>query len=358
MRVHKLIVALGITVVALEGCGTVAGNPRKPDSAGGGEATKGAIYTLPTVNFDLSDEALQLTSSSGLQLATDSSEKTLFNALGHRFNSLIREINETSKRLNTILDKAGARAKVASNHKIKDGGKSRKLTAVIGPSNSLDYAHSAVLCADGKPLQLLRWSEDGGSMELWRDFSVLQGDDEANFGITSRLRVKSISDGSVTLDLASSGKWADSADDDQDDGGGLVERVLAQRNTGTGVILMRSATDRFTGEIPKELSPDSYISSRLTPRGNGLNGYDSSFIGYSKASKRQSCRSGFDDTATDIWHPKQNSPRFCLGRAPGGERIKSYEEFSALIASFEAVGIVKKADLESISMPSGLTCDN
>jgi len=359
MKVHKPIIALAWTVFALESCGTVAGNPRKPDAGGGGEAAKGAIYALPTVNFDLGDESLQLTPPADLQLAAfanDSSEKTLFNTLGRRFNSLIREINSTSKRLNTILETADARSTDPSPHRIKDAGKSGKLAAIIGPSDSADYAHSAVLCADGKPLQLLRWSDDGESMELWRDFSVMQGDDEANFSVTSRLRVKNTADG-VTLDLASSGTWTDSADDDQDDGGGLVERVLAQRNNATGVILLRSATDRFSGDMPKEFSPDSYVSSRLTPHSNGVKGYDSSFIGYSKARKRQSCRSGFDETAADLWHPKPDAPQFCLSRAPAGERLKTFDQFSALVASFEAVGIVKKADLETVSMPSGLTCD-
>ena len=340
-------------------CGTVAGNPIKPGTGSSGDAPKAVVYTLPSVGFDLADESLQLADNS-LQLlpfVSDSADKTLFNALGRRFNGLVREVDATATRINALL---AQQAKLAADRKtlhVKHGGKAGKIAAHVGPSDTPGFDHSAVLCADGRPLQLMRWSDLGGSIELWRDFSIDQGDDETHYGVVSRLRVTKTAAGVLALDLTSSGSWSDSADEDAANGAGLAERVRVERDSSTGIVTLRSTTQHYSGATPAAFSADTFISSRLSPRSDGGKGYDVAFVGYSTSSKRSKCQSGFSDSAADLWHPIQDKPRFCLGRAPAGAKLKNFDEFAALVASFESVGIVKQAELERISMPTGLSCD-
>ena len=346
-------------VLGAVSCGTVAGNPIKPGSGSTGDAPKAVVYTLPRFGFDLADESLQL-ADQGLQLqpfVSDSADKTLFNALGRRFNGLVREVDATATRINTLLAQQAKLAADGMTLRVKHGGKAGKIAAHVGPSDAPGFDHSAVLCADGKPLQFMRWSDLGGSIELWRDFSIDQGDDEAHYGVVSRLRMNKTAAGVVSLDLTSSGSWSDNADEDAENGAGLAERVRAERDSSTGVVTLRSTTQHYSGATPTAFSADTYISSRLSPRSDGGKGYEVAFVGYSKSSKRSKCQSGFSDSAADLWHPIQDKPRFCLGRAPAGAKLKNFDEFAVLVAGFESVGIIKQDELERISMPTGLSCD-
>lgn len=346
------------------GCGTVAGNPKKPNTDDTKNPPGSGLFEadLPVIDFDIGDSTFALSDS--LSLADeDFGGKAFFNAYGRRINGIVRELNATSRRMNAITkqhgeksdgagDREGARESIRFKGKGRSASLSARISAVEGKSG---YDREAVLCAGGKPFQTLRWSTSTKSLELWRDFRIAQGEGEAKFGVVTRVRATPGQTGKLALDVATLGTWSD-PDEEDGRGGGLAERLFVDKGA-DGVATLRAVTDRFAGAVPRTFDADAWLVGKMFPSTSARRGYDPAFVAYSASSQRHGCRAGFDENAADLWSPDFQGPRFCLGRDKGNAPLFTQEAFRKHVAGFENVGLAKEADLEAIALPPGLSCE-
>lgn len=348
------ITIIFLCVAVSNSCGTVAGNPRKPTTEDPPTQLV-ELYKLPTINMDLGDATLE---DSSLLLTAEggAADKRVFNTYGRRFNQLLREINETSKRINDLAA-SNAEADTEQTIRVRGQGSDERLVARIGPS-ATEFDYEAVLCANDQPLQLLRWTQDAGAIELWRDFSISRGTNGPSYSMTSAIKVEISEAGDIMLDMSSLGIWDDSDADISELAStvGLAEKTYATRFNTDGIIELRSVADRYSGEVPAAFDGDRYLVGRLYPRSSGQSGYDATFIGYSNAANRLLCQAGFDEEAPDLWHPDAAGPRFCLARQQSGARFDNFAEFADFVATFSDVGIASKQEIEVVEMPAGLSC--
>ena len=348
---------LCIMTCLVTACGTIAGNPKRPTTPTGSPVIN-TVYLLPNLDFDLGEETFS-PETSPLMLRNDTflNQKGLFNAQGKRFQKLVQELNGTSARLNKILTESGEDDGTGRGIRVQNQGLNRQISAKIREISEDGFGFEGVLCSKDKPLQWIRWTTDRKKIELWRDFSQVQDAESTVYSLTSRIRADTKDNGDLEIDLTSVGSWSDS-DEDSQDGRGLLERTISVRKKDSHMITQRMVLDRFTGEPPQIPEGDTYLVSRLYPRTQGKKGYDVAFVGYSKTLQRTGCQDGFDENAPNLWTPDGTGPRFCLGHARDGEKIRDFETFSRLVKSLEDVGLVRSKDLERIAMPQGLTCSD
>jgi hypothetical protein len=356
------LMMLAASCVAL-GCGTVAGNPKKPKD----QPPAGQIrYTLPVIDFDfddttLADDAAGLALMAAPAVPGGPRDKAVFNDSARRLLQVVRQINAVTTRMNAILAEEDGGAP-GDTLRFSGKGSKRKLAGRIRELAGGAYDYEAVLCQDGKPLRQFLWQADGKAIQLTQDFSASTEDGDQTFALVSRATV-SLQDGVARLDLAISGTWDDAAAaGGAGDGGSLVEHSFLDK---VGEELrLRSVLDRFDGDAPAEPEGERYVVGRMTKREDasaaerGLKSYDVSFVGWGKSIPRPACEGGaFEENADDLWSPDGSGPEFCVGRRLGGKRFASVEEFAEHVATFEAIGLAKKTDLERVLMPEGLACD-
>jgi hypothetical protein len=348
---------LCIMTCLMTACGTIAGNPKRPTTPAGSPVIN-TVYLLPNLDLDVEEETFTA-ETAPLMLRNDTfiNQKGLINAQGKRFQKLLQELNATSARLNKILTESGEDDGTGRGIRVRNQGVKRQISAKIREISKDGFGFEGVLCSKDKPLQWIRWTPDRKKIELWRDFSGVQDDEASVYSLTSRIRASTNENGDLEVDLTSVGSWSDS-DEDSQDGRGLLERTISVRKKDSQVITQRTVLDRFTGEPPQIPEGDSYLVSRLYPRTQGKKGRDVAFVGYSKTLQRTACQDGFDENAPDLWKPDDTGPRFCMGHARDGVKIRDFDAFSSLVTSLEDVGLVRSKDLERIAMPQGLTCSD
>lgn len=356
------IMMLAASCMAL-GCGTVAGNPKKPKD----QPPAGQIrYTLPVIDFEfddttLADDVEELALTAAPAVPGLPRDKAVFNDSARRLLQVVRQINAVTTRMNAILAEEDG---VAPGDTLRFAGKGqgRKLAGKITQLAGGAYDYEAVLCQDGKPVRQFLWQADSKVIQLTQDFSAATEDDDPTFALVSRATV-SQEEGVARLDLAVSGSWEDAAaGGGAGDGGSLVERSFLDKIGDE--LRLRSVLDRFDGEAPAEPEGERYVVGRMIRREDagaaerGLKSYDVSFVGWGKRIPRPACEGGaFDEDADDLWSPDGSGPEFCVGRRLGGKRFASVEEFAEHAATFEAIGLARRTDLETVLMPAGLSCD-
>lgn len=352
-------------VLVTTGCGTVAGNPKRPKD----QPQSGIIkFSLPTLDFDFDDEVVAdaqefdntLLLRGNAETAGGWQDKQLFNDSARRLLRVIRQVNTLSQSVNAILEREQA---VNSGEVLRFRGKGERsrLDGKLREISDPIYEYEATLCIEGTPFRHLRWRGDGSEIMLTQDFSAKIDDDTGGFSLVSNAKV-SQANGINTLDLMSSGSMEDlaSAFESGNDGLAIVEHMVLEKSSSS--LSLRSVLDRYEGIIPTEFEGERYLVGRLTPRANsqnqGLKSYTSDFIAWSKHAKRAACQGGvFNETATDLWQPDGDGPEFCIGRRATGIRFRDIEEFAMHAAQLKPIGILSKTSLGMVTMPNEASCD-
>ena len=362
MRWLLLVPAL---VLVTTGCGTVAGNPKKPKD----QPPSGVIrFSLPTLDFDFddavvadvqeSDQTLLLRDNA--EVAGGGQDKQVFNDSARRLLRVVRQVNALSQSINAILEQEQG-VNPGEVLRFRGKGERSRLDGKMREISDPIYEYEATLCIDGTPFRYLRWRGDASAMTLTQDFSAKIDDGAGGFSLVSTATV-SHANGINTLDLMSSGSMEDlvSAFETGNDGSAIVEHMVLEKSASS--LSLRSVLDRFQGVIPAEFEGERYLVGRLNPlakaESQGLKSYTSDFIAWSKHAKRVACQGGvFNETATDLWEPDGNGPEFCIGRRATGKRFRDIAEFAAHTAQLKPIGILSKTSLGVVTMPNEASCD-
>lgn len=345
----KVFMALAAT-----GCGTIVGNPKQP--AGAGQTPKAVVYVLPRIDLELPSEATA-EDTAGLNLAEDvgSADRGLLFSWSRRFQRMVREVDSWSDRITKIAAQEREGGNQDAVLKFKGRGKGGKLAGKLQPIQDDGFAFQATLCLDEQVASQVSWSEDGQKIRLKRNFAARDGDADDSFGLVSEITVTK---GQVlTLDLTTQGEFDDSRELPANDGNQLAESAHVER-LADGEILIRSVADRSAAaQTVAGFTPDSYLVGRLVPTGGSApSAYQTEYAGYFQGFKVL-CRSGFDESAEDLWAPTWQGPRFCVGRPLGGKSFADRAAFSATLARLRPIGVQLKSELRAVQIAQDSTCD-
>lgn len=364
------------------GCGTVAGNPRKPvpndppkvdEETPDDDQTVDSSFYLPKIEFDLVDatfsteNALTLDegpNSETSSLSTPSSFSLLeteepivnpiqvFNTQGRRIQRVVKELNLTSQRINSIL-----KTKVTikpDRVQFKNKGQNGVLSGEIVKKSDTEF--EALICSRGVPTQHIKWSKNSPNVELWRDFTLEQANDQDLISLISHVVFQKQGDENLQISIASQGTWSD-PEEETPDGTGLLEKIVGTKITAENSFTLKSLQDRFKGPAPSVPEGDTYLTGILYPRSDGKPGFDPEYVGHNKAINNFICKRGFDENSPSLWAPQNADKRFCLGRNRGGLPFSGFPAFAELIKKMEPIGLVKSSELKPVTMPTGLSCD-
>jgi len=349
------MVTMTLALTPGSGCGTVAGNPKKP-STGSSPAPAGAIvYTLPGLGFTVPADATA--DESSLLLADDNiggSERGLLVATSRRLDRIVKQIDALSDKVTKIAAAERGAGNVDEVLRFKAKGAGGKLDGKLQPlAAGGSYAYEAVLCQNGTAFADFKWSEDGHRIALTRNFATKPDDGDDSFALVSQVTVTK--DDGVSLDVVSQGDMPDSELPGRD-GDFLAEHVRA-RKLASGEVQLSLVGDRAAAlPTPGEYEGDSYLVSRLIPKAAPASGFQTEFVGYFKGFQLF-CRDGFDEAAPNLWQPGLTGPRFCIGRPFGGQRFTSQAQFKGTLADLQPVGLLSKTTLESVQLADDLSCD-
>lgn len=332
------IALLSISTSAwLFGCGTVAGNPKKPGNPPTPPAGQ-IVYQLPLLDFALPEAA---TEDGAEFLLQDDGSPSLMRQWGKRLARVTKNVDAFSARLNKLIEKdAVGEGEDLSFASRGDGKISGTVQALTGDA---EFAYRATVCYDGQPFKDFRWSADGTKILVTKSLAVKTDTSDDAFALTTRFKLAKI-DGRIVFDAANEGAVLEA---DGEEGAGLVERAFGARSA-DGELTLRAAIDRYEVR-PEAFKPDVYLTGRA--KGTG----ELEFVGYA-ASLKVLCKTPFDET-TPSWAPEKGGPRhFCFGRPKGKKRFADFDEYLAVLKRLEPIGIVKASDLGSVALPAGLAC--
>ena len=348
-----------LSIALVVACGTVAGNPKKPGSAGSPTAPTAATFdlSLPTIDFEVPPEA---TASEALLLAEETvgvTDRTLLTAGTKRATKLLKDIDALSRRVNAVLRSERSAGGTTTSVSFKGKGDGR-LGGRVFPLASADsgaeggtFAYRAILCASDRPVVDFRWSADGKKLSLTRDFAHLTDGGDSAVDMRSLVTV---SRGTTTVvTMTNQGTWQDG----EPSGGGPILTELAELATLTGGgYSYRMVGDRGTAAPSAGMaSGDAYLVAKLQPRTNGSAGYDTEFVGYFKGDGRCS-NVGFDEAAADLWRPNFTGPRFCMGRPYKGKAFASRAELYGTLADLQPIGVLSKSKPAPVALDAALSC--
>jgi hypothetical protein len=366
----------------LVGCGTVAGNPRKPvpndplkvdEEIPDDEQPVDSSFYLPKIEFDLVDATFSTESALTLNEGNDPEDFTgstttpfslleteepiinpiqVFNTQGRRIQRVVKELNLTSQRINNIL-----KTKVTikpDRVQFKNKGQNGVLSGEIVKKSDTDF--EALICSRGVPTQHIKWSKNNPNVELWRDFTLEQATDQDLISLISHVVFQKQGDGNLQISIASQGTWSD-PEEETPEGTGLLEKIVGTKITADNSFTLKSLQDRFKGPVPSTPEGDTYLTGILYPRSDGKAGFDPEYVGYNKTTNSAICKRGFDENSPSLWTPQNTDKRFCLGRNRGGLPFSGFPAFAELIEKMEPIGLVKSPELTPVTMPMGLSCD-
>lgn len=166
---HKIVsqavaqVIFGLLLIS--GCGTYAGNPKKPTPVPDEGANKREeVIELPEINFEPPESLTEEEGGLGL---VESEFPTGSRAVLKRVKIAVRQFNLIVKRLNKKI--------VHLNKAFNDDESSAKVrgrAVRIEASNELRFT----LCRNGKPAMQLTWAQDLSKISLIRDHGQTVGD--------------------------------------------------------------------------------------------------------------------------------------------------------------------------------------
>ena len=341
-------------LLLIASCGTVVGNPKKP-KGGDTPAPVAMVYALPELDFAVppdaaaDDAALKLTGDPDLSARGD---KVVLKAWARRVDKLIKQVNAATRRVNAIASAKKTEADGTGVLHFTDQGGDGELAGRIGPVvPASGFAYEAVICHASAPWLHFKWSADGRTVSLTRNFAAKADVADETDSYLSQI-VATSTDTGLTLDVRTQGQDVRQSGDD---GSGITERSRILRSS-DGTITVASTADRYAS-APGDgnFAGDSYLVARLSPRGDGGKHFDQEFVGYTKANTAL-CRSGFDEEASDLWDPDRVGPRFCLGRPRGAATFPNLAAFRDTAAGLKAVGIVKKSELSNVVFDASVSC--
>lgn len=371
--VHKKIflkrieLLISFAILLIYGCGTIVGNPKKPDETGSSSET--SSYSIPEISFDLPEEllteenSLQLTGSENSTLNLNApvrrafdGKRTLLTDWSVRFSKITRELNRLSGKINIIASKLSP----DSEGKISflQRNTNSKLSGIISPIESDDFDFQAVFCLGGVPFTHIRWQKEGNLVSYIRDFSVET--EEANFSdrFKSELILRSVEE-NIEIETRVQGSSLKGILKPSQ-GNGIIESALAIKNS-DGTISIRSVSDRYKeSSSVSEFEGDVYIAGILTPltdSGAKSGKFTTDFVGYLNG--HRNCSSVFDEESDQLWDinalgPESNS--WCIGRPSGSRSFETEEQLEQTLLKLKSIGIQKKENLKNIELDSSLTC--
>ncbi len=310
------------------GCGTRAGNPKKPT---------GAAIQLPLITFAV-PESTTLTPSGSLSLAgldgldtglsSGPDRAVVMNTALNTFNG---KLNETPIYLDAPFRRTYEGSLV---------GVVRELKGVE------DYAYEAVFCTGTTLFYHLRWSADGLHVRAVRDFAVNPVSPAADLAYQA-LAVKldvdyRTAEGKRQFESHAQGV-ATSADVFLPNQNYLTDFVHVEEAEG-GVFNYRSIFDRSEVDIPP-YQGDAWFSGSLKPDGtHTLAGQHNAIV---------LCSPVFDPENTA-------DPHWCFGLEGTKDqkvpRLLKAEERDVFWASISSVGIGQDKDMRRVTFDAALTC--
>lgn len=349
-NLHRAYV-YALTLLFAPGCGTIVGNPKKPKDPNQ-PAPTGLVYALPELDFDVGDVAGDTDTASELMLVQDDpaeGDRSLLHAWGRRFAKVVMDINGLSRRVNKIVEEERAAGNDDENLVFKDKGTLHKLSGKVLPlADGGVYAYEAVICYEGKVFNHLKWSEDGGKVELTRDFAPKIADEDESYSVVSKIVATKGDSGAAKLEVLMNGQW-DAMAQDGEDGKGVAEHGVVNR-LASGELQVSSVVDRFA-EKPADgaYEGDAYLVGRLVPgtaTDAGKKHFDAEFLGYYDVLPR--CASTAFDEA---------DPKFCVGRPLGKKRFTSLAQYKATVETLKGIPVQSRKSLVGVALDASLSCE-
>ena len=345
--------------IILGGCGTIVGNPKKPVD----DTTQtNNSYAIPEINIDMPEEDVNSDSNGFLLTNTDTpinldlnrrdipKRKILLYSWVRRVNSVIKEINRISRRVNQISSALppNETQQIIFSNKGEQGRLSGKIEQITA-NGPLTY--QAVLCDNNEIFTHLKWSEDGKTLELTKDFKS----QALNNSLRTDYVVHAIaeqSDEGINFSINSQGTWVEELVEESM-GTSLLEYGqvnFAQDN----IYSIKTVSHRYQGDLGSELSGDSFLTGRLVPKPATQGQYFSEFLAYLKTAEL--CGT-FSQDPSIIWNPESiGDDGWCYGSPLGRNIFRNLEALQRTYTNLEAIGFATTDKLSPVNFEEGLTC--
>lgn len=376
---------LSITVGLTTGCGSIAGNPKKPttppptqeitpvdpdplDPQNPANQVTIAKMKLPTISFELGDLTSEdQVSAFALRDRPDQfdqnedfkADDTVITGWSSRLEKIIDNMNMMTLAVNNALENEASEV-TTQKIKLKKKGHERRISATIDKyDEGGNIRFEASVCLGGRLAGYLTWNADQSKVVYTRDLSSKAKNTDDDIPLMTQLTIEK-SEVGTRYNLKTSGSWV-ANQPAQSDGNLFVEATETLRRN-DGMIDIKYVADYFsTRPTDDKFEGDSYLVGRLHTTNlkgkSGKNRSQKEFVAYFKGSSQDTCRNGFDENLASIWLPKANEPRFCLGRPLANNRFKTLASFYETLTSLKPIGVLSRQTLSVPTFKDGLKCE-
>ena len=340
----KQILLLMLTDLLLQGCGSQAGNPSKPDDS---------TVVIPEIQYEVPGS---ITGESNLLSLTVSEEGEPANSFNLRlgapencgsiFNCKARRSHRVVESVNRIIRRITSQDSVRGTGRFSQKGPNARLSGRISSIESDDFAYQTTMCFDDQVFMHLKWSADTKHIVVTRDFSV----DPLSYLATrpgkSRVEYQAFNDYS-TVQILTETEWERPTDYNVD-GDNLIE-ILESKILSDKSIEMKAVSDWYD-TAPSQHEGDQYLVGKIAADATG------EFVSYIKSGL---CPNGFNEAAANLWNPSfDGSPRWCFGRAVETPALYNNAALTAALGRLEPIGIISKDQLTGVEFDAGLSCSD
>jgi hypothetical protein len=324
-------------VVILSSCGTLVGNPKKPNPTPGPQFVEYQLvdFTVPPTLLTDKDASLKLAGETNL---TAFQLPTLQSLLALRI-----ELNVYA--LNAAIEYLKSQAKVLG--KFTNKGEGGKYSGVVSVADGVEYTYAATLCYEGKKALFVKWEKSGKRVYGYYDASVVTFGDREEPLINAQTEIFSEkNNGERTARIHGQGEYKVPSFL-KVDGPYALETAIG-RNRADGVTEVRSVNDWSSErQLNADGQGDEYITGVTDAQG------DSSFVAYQKL--LPACSKGFDESDSKLFEPTAAfgaAKGFCVGKVGNQGRDVQANYFKAKLPDLKAIGIVRKSELKMLAFPA------
>ncbi len=341
MKIAIKVCLLGL-VVALIGCGTIVGNPKKPQ--GDGKPTSAIVYEMPDLGILIPDDAVN-EASLNLVGVGDRADKVAVTSFSRRLKRMLRQIERVKESVNAISRSQRLEGDQESVLKFNKKGRGGELGGIIKPlDDGGEFKFQAKLCHLGQLFAEVLWDEAGSKISLTRDFSHKADGGDDSMGLVSQIVVTKVGD-ALSYDLKVAGAWTGEREGDGEEGPYITERAFAKQwNDGsTSLKLVRD----ITTEAPSQghvFVGDEYVVANFKPMvGDARRKFDINYFGFSPRLS-STCLASFNEEASSLFTEYPLDGGFCFGPR------KSDTNFLARLAELSGFGVAKARDLTGVTL--------
>ncbi len=327
----------------LIGCGTLVGNPKKPN-----DGTQSSKIQWPVIELHFAEDITSVEEGATLHLIQAGNQR--FTAM----HAVVKRMDRTFRDINAVVAELEAE-NVQEIGRFSAQGPNKDVSISVQEMIEAEgqaYSYEAILCAsngDGvrSPFLHMQWSKDGSRMRLVKDHKMSPWYPQNRLDFASEITLQREGDATFVA-LRNFGQL--SGNSPRIDGPGIAELTKAKWDA-EGNVELAATIDRFQYPAASDVfTGDSYLVGRLGSVGGGA------FVGYDKSLNR--CSLGFDETREDPFVRAQSGqPGFCLGRILGEAADFGADALDSALEELRDIGIVKSSELVPVAFDQHVRCD-